>query len=631
MWNHHPQNQQHHVFLFRHCVRSTNERQSLHNNLTAVLEGTEEEFTPSDFVNDTAPDWNTSEYQCTQTGMGILKGSGRFLFDLLAKRINAEQKKDGGKNSNNNNSSPPRPPRIRLQVVADESQRDIDTAFALFDGLYEQMMNTTANPNGIELLGLHELTYDRMLFQPFDGEKGICEDPLSKLSNTNKDYQVKLQQELQARLDAVPPPDPGLSDTLLMIQQVGGKGKRGSVTDIPSWIPNTGEEQQDTLDVNTTSPFPVVVSKEHAANLAGPVNMIKWIAQMAFYSRAGGVQSPYLWNVTVPQLYKLVEWIHWSRTITDVDNTVAAAKGSVLARAVLDALRYGSLPVTGNAIFHPRDEAKCIKEDDVDATVTLIIGHDGDLDSVATALGVRWRLESPYHTTSPANARGEYVPTPPGSALHFEYQPATGSVEMQFLYPIYLYAYNRGLTTNSTDIPRIPRNMQLNTTGILEETPLILKPRTVSIEDTVQLALSADTKRMILRETGLDVFEAQLAATLKTFPEALDCYESYVDLIQRVEEQTKHCGGLQTGGGTDGAGMSIVGVLSLLVAVAATLCIIWCRLRQRRQRSSRNIVQGTTIQEEGGYADHHVDNNPGKKQDGKEDTSELAIQELVFA
>jgi hypothetical protein len=520
----------HHVFLFRHCVRSTNKRQRLHNNWTAFVQNTEQDYQPQDFIEEGYSNWNTPQYWCTQTGLDIMEGSGRFLFDQLAKNLVEDRLAAEFQNTDEEYYEY----SMDFQVIVDESsQRDVDTALALIKGLRQQRHNTEANPHNIRLKGLDQLTFaSSWLFQPFRQDEGMCENKLS----TNKDgYRERIRNQIQHRLDTVPPPEPGLAYTLSKIERRGGSGALGSIQDVPTWIQGSGEELLGAPFINTSSPFPIVVSDENAY-LAGPINLVKWFAEMLFFTRAGGVEVPFLWNATLPELYKFVEWIHWERTIVAMENSIAASQGSIMSRAILDALLHGHVnvanpPTRTRTTVDPSSTAStmpCSKNDDdehVSSTkVTLIVGHDGDLDSVATALGLRWRLGPRYHT-SPANQQGEYVPTPPGSAMHFELDLQSKVVEQSFWYPVLVEHFE----PNST-YRRIPKGMRRNSTGILEQVPLVVKPRSTKIQEPslLSMQLSKDGKRMVLPHSGIDLLEAQLNATLALFPDAVDCYKTFI-------------------------------------------------------------------------------------------------------
>jgi hypothetical protein len=158
----------------------------------------------------------------------------------------------------------------------------------------------------------------------------------------------------------------------------------------------------------------------------------KYIAQSIIYSRASGIDgNNFFTNVTVEEFYNLMAWVHWSRDVMYVKNGKAAAEGGVMMAKILQALSSSSRSSSNH-------------EEEYDAA--FIIGHDGDLNAVATALGITWTLPPPYHPG--------YLPTPPGSALHFAYDG--NEVEISFIAPV-LFA---------------DHTMTLNTSGTLIEVPV---------------------------------------------------------------------------------------------------------------------------------------------------------------
>jgi hypothetical protein len=141
-------------------------------------------------------------------------------------------------------------------------------------------------------------------------------------------------------------------------------------------------------------------------------------------------------------------WIHWSRYILSIGNNEAAAKGGVIMARILQELE------------HNNNHA------------TFMIGHDGDIDAVATALGLSWNLPHPYHPG--------YSPTPPGSAIHFSYDG--NKVEISFLAPILLNA----------------QAPYLNSSGILEEVPVFFTSdfdQEITIRDNVTVLSSMASLR----------------------------------------------------------------------------------------------------------------------------------------
>ena len=402
----------------------------------------------------------------------------------------------------------PQPLVIHFQLITDDSQRDVDTALALQRGFMGEVNNKTVNPGGASVVveGLDEIDFYPDLFHSSRG----CPDKL--LSSAL--FQDLVRKEIEIRLAKVGSPTPDLWTTLAKITDRGGRGRLGSMQDVPTWIPgpNDGESM-----VNSTSPFPVVVW-DGKVFLAGPVNLISWMAELAFYSRASGVRLPFLHNLTFSELYQLVEFNHWSRTILSVENSIAARRGVVLGQAILEALRHGHISIPGrheSPTFCTDDE----KSQEIHAKVTLIVGHDSDIDAVATAFGLRWILPPPFHT-SPGNEMGEYVPTPPGSALQFETESEGQRVDLWYRFPISVERFDNTTTASMS------KGMQMNDSGLLEATPMVIKPRPASqLLYPRSVEKWGDMTRMIMTEDGLNVLHAQLEDTVVAFPESKECYQ----------------------------------------------------------------------------------------------------------
>lgn len=324
-------------------------------------------------------------------------------------------------------------------------------------------------------------------------------------------------------------------------------------------------------------------------HLAGPVNVIKWFAEMAFYSRAGGVSNPFLKNATLIHVLILVEWYDWSRTILNVENSVAATKGSIMARGILDALTYGHVP------YATEYSPACRSGNDRPTTatkVTLIVGHDSNMDAVATSLGLRWRLDRMYQeapSSSPEHkVLDELTPTPPGGAMHFVVDDKD-TVTMDFWYPVFL---------QNSHAPKVPTGMQLNTSGILERTPMILQARSDTIQQRIHSKLSADKTQMILLESGMEVLYAQLEATLNRFPDAMDCYNAF--LSRHSSSTIQPQGSCLTkdpsvmGRPSDSLGATIVGMAG--GSLVTLLIVMGWNVYGRRRQQQQGAVKVSTCE-----------------------------------
>ena len=195
-------------------------------------------------------------------------------------------------------------------------------------------------------------------------------------------------------------------------------------------------------------------------------NLVKYVAQSIVYSCASGID--YWENVTPGDVYNLMAWEHWSRSVQNVGNNIAAASGGVLMARILRALN----------VNHQND-------------VTFIIGHDGDLDAVATALDMSWTLPSPYHSA--------YTPTPPGCGIHFSYDDSDEKIEISFLAPIFFS----------------DRSLNLNTSGILVEVPV----KFGSFETNSR----GGTATIV---SSLDALRDRMLSTLRKYSGSMECFEA---------------------------------------------------------------------------------------------------------
>ena len=195
-------------------------------------------------------------------------------------------------------------------------------------------------------------------------------------------------------------------------------------------------------------------------------NLVKYVAQSIVYSCASGID--YWENVTPGDVYNLMAWEHWSRSVQNVGNNIAAASGGVLMARILRALN----------VNHQND-------------VTFIIGHDGDLDAVATALDMSWTWPSPYHSA--------YTPTPPGCGIHFSYDDSDEKIEISFLAPIFFS----------------DRSLNLNTSGILVEVPV----KFGSFETNSR----GGTATIV---SSLDALRDRMLSTLRKYSGSMECFEA---------------------------------------------------------------------------------------------------------
>ena len=244
------------------------------------------------------------------------------------------------------------------------------------------------------------LTIDAAVFDTLDPDNNSV--PLCTQRFTDADELAAVR----ARLDTVAQPSATSTAIQLFAKFLGPL--------VSSWTQGAG---LFTLDENGT--------------LIGGIRAFKLFSQIIFYAFASGIQQPgLLQQPTVNELYQLIAWQHYCRSIGDMGPEKAVANLALLHR-VLGALSDGS-------------------EDAADAS--FFWGHDGNLDGFAMLLNTSW--------AAPPYLGGEsYVPTPPGSGLRFELDQATGSLDVSFVYPVYTQAGSGPAMVNSS--------------GILEQTPIM--------------------------------------------------------------------------------------------------------------------------------------------------------------
>jgi hypothetical protein len=497
--------QQHHVFVFRHCVRSTPSIVDMKPFPHAVNSTTENDNmeqdqyqrNASDFTASPLPLWNTPDVWCTQEGMSIMKETGKFLWN---DKIHTSMIPTDSNNADG--SEKERVMRIQFQLITDTSQRDVDTSFALAEGLSEAATESVEESSSVSIVidGLDDLVYDPVLFSPLEPNTHWQSSSRTSTSSASTPASVplcetlftqeQLNHDIDLRLQKVPPPEPGLVATLQLLRDLGGVGPMG---------PPSKEE--------------VEVEDGYEQ---GDVSLVKLFAQMMFYSRVSGIQPPFLPNATLNEVYQLVDWVHWSRSVLHIDNVQSVTEGAVLAHAVLEALETGQYhngersapqldPLDGGASQEDIDD----DEDDYDIRITIIVGHDGNQNTLASALGVRWQLPAPFQS------RLEDAATPPGSALHFSHDTVTGSLEMSFLYPVFNIDWTLNETSGLGSVPLVFMDASSDTFSNA------MKNRNDAGRAT-EIGASDDGR------SGVELLRERLFSVLRVHPGAMECYDAAV-------------------------------------------------------------------------------------------------------
>ena len=421
-----------HVLLFRHCVRSTKDWVLWHdpNSKTAP-------HNLQHYVREPLPEWNTPQNWCTEQAVETVRGTGDWIADTLLREL-----------ATTTGSSP-----VRVRIISDTSQRDIDTALGLSLGMASRAFTDSITT----LQGFDDIHYDERLFHP-EYDAGDYSDYLSESCQEDaesEESRARYKRDVARRIEALDTPSLDMSETLQLLHTLVGL--------------------QNLKDAGVDPNAPIIEASDDGTELKGSVNLVSALADLAFFSRAGDIDAPFMPNATNDQIYSLLEWSSYKRSLLHVGNAHAAIKGAVMAETIFESLA-------------------------LENTVTVLVGHDDDLDDIATVLGLRWKLPPPYYCRD-----AEYGPTPPGSALHFSLDD--NLVGMSFLYPVYFDSQHE---------------QKVNVTGILEAVPVLLLDR----QDTLLPSISAG--KMTLLQGGLPALRQRLLSRLSVYNGATECYQGAV-------------------------------------------------------------------------------------------------------
>ena len=124
----------------------------------------------------------------------------------------------------------------------------------------------------------------------------------------------------------------------------------------------------------------------------GPLNALKLMSQMIFYSRASGLPKPFLPAASLKDIMTFAQWVSWTRSVLEVDNSNKALHASTMGPATIHALQTGKHRILGGH----SEKSPSHDGDEVDASVVIFVGHDGNLDTIASAFGLGWTLGPPY-------------------------------------------------------------------------------------------------------------------------------------------------------------------------------------------------------------------------------------------
>ena len=369
-----------HVLLLRHCFRSTSNTVKVCDKDNA---NSERNVNITEYIDAPMPDYGVPPMWCLDHGMDIIKATGTYIVDHIL-----------FPNSSTSMDIPNR--HVTIRMVSDTSLRDSDTAFALSNGMAARLLES---PQQVSFEGLDTILYHPGLFKP---EKSPYDTRAASPLCPRTEYTTQdVSNQVRDQLNNLDPTQVQKAIDLLQ--------RRGAVSQ--AWDPefwNRGE-----------CPGEVGLG----------LGLLLQAAELLFYSRAGRIPEPFVPDMTFEEVYEILQVADIIRSMKRVDNVKAAKNGLVLAKSVLHAFQQQQQQQQQ----HEEVESNIIK-------VTIFVGHDTDIDHLATALGLRWELSKPYKhdamtSVSDDGTNIQQVATPPGSGIIFSKTDPSDTISMQYLFP----------------------------------------------------------------------------------------------------------------------------------------------------------------------------------------------------
>lgn len=345
----------------------------------------------SKYISAPLADFGVPPMWCSPEGMDIIEDEGRYIVNEVI-RVGSISKAE----------------HIRFHLLSDTSHRDADTAYALAKGMKESLLETAGITSDLLTFdGLNQVQFAPGIFKP---EGSSNEENQSATDNSKPcpriEYTLEeLSHEIEERFTNELNEDEVQKMIDLLIRRGG---------------------------VENTSPFDSKVPFHYSIDdyqcpgkgIGVTLEILKQISEMAVYSRASDVFPSFLPDATDEEVYQMLNVADHIRTLQRMNNIRAAKGGLVLAKSILAAI-----PLRNDSETWP-NKKRNHNEDTV--TVTIYIGHDSDIDHVATALGLQWNVlygGSPDHI-------GGVLSTLPGSGLIFSTSAANdnGSTDVSIKY-----------------------------------------------------------------------------------------------------------------------------------------------------------------------------------------------------
>lgn len=425
----------HHFLLLRHCVRSTTD------SVDVGLPGYSHNL--ADYVgNAELPDWHVPTKWCTEQGLDLIANNGAWL--VSAGLVDA---------------------KTHVEIISDDANRDIDTAFSLSHGMLDEVNwfvkknnNNNQNADNVDS-GLDLMRIKTFMFHPEE----IC-----TYIEGNSEKQV------QGRFDHLRRPALSFEQGLSLLEQVVGRGRVGSLVEYFA---------DDT----------VTLDYDHE-KLTGAANLLRNLSETVFFAKAGLAANTFAAGATVQQVYQLMQFHDWYRAVMDVGDNWAGMAGAAWAKVALTVLQQGALYDT---VPRPNQQD----------TMSIFTGHDVDLDTLATALGVRW--DPPEYQTYP-----EFMTTPPGSGIHIVRDTETQEIQVSFMYPVYHKEVHEEWVTDHS--------------GVLKEIPVLWANEDKNAASWNQQPIPS-----------IQDLESHFLSRLSRFAGATECYEATALELQRTMPQAQ--------------------------------------------------------------------------------------------
>lgn len=450
-----------HVVLLRHCVRSTrstikvcngDDNDDANSNSTTTKRRI---ANLTEYIKKTPlPEWGVPPLWCTERGMDIIGDLGRYLINnVVINNINA---------ASSNNMQ-----HVDVKIISDTSQRDVDTSLALLRSMKESLTTKSLLFSGLDQIHINHEVFS---YTTTSENNSTC--PTIDSSDQER------SEHISNRVSRLPPSDFHVQDVLDLIIRLGGL-------------------DESTLDDGSRCPGGMGLS----------LDLLKSIAEMAFYSRASHVNPPFLPSASDEDVYRIINVADYVKNLERLDNKGAAKRGLFLAKSMLKALfRVDSHEATRSEFLDDNREV---------ITVTIFVGHDSNINHIATVLGLRWTIPPPYVYGSDDQV-GKIVSIPPGSGIIFSSFPETDAdLSMSFVVPVNLIGSS---TTNTTT------NHQLIPIYTID----MVQPE-MGIRDDVSGNAAISTKELKYR----------LETTMTRYPDLRACYEDAPTFLGRDDFQER--------------------------------------------------------------------------------------------